>query len=240
MMSSSSLLRPAIAMIELIFALMIMGIAIMSAPMLIATSIQSTDVALYQEGINEAASRAAMVMTYQWDENDVNDSCVPPVLVVANGDSLLDEVNTPTNPNTGRRIGVPKETKSRTFLCENKRLNASDTLGSESGETSKDDLDDFNANTTLVNIDSASVDYLKKTVTITTTISYISDAPSSGGYGSAQFSYVPGTTSAQSTNIKQITVTVTSNTGESELDQTITLDAFSCNIGGYKYEERTL
>ena len=57
-------LRPAIAMIELIFALVIMGIALMSAPMLITVSTQSIEVSLQQESLNEASSRVNMLLTY--------------------------------------------------------------------------------------------------------------------------------------------------------------------------------
>ena len=87
-------MRTAIAMIELIFAIVIMGIVLMSAPMLISTASSTTTVALQQEGINEASSRISMILTYPWDQNDINDSCISPVLHVSSGDSELAEDNT--------------------------------------------------------------------------------------------------------------------------------------------------
>jgi hypothetical protein len=67
-------LRPAIAMVELIFAIVIMGIVLMSAPMLISTASKSGYVAIQQEAINEAASQVNMIMGYHWDENNTNGS----------------------------------------------------------------------------------------------------------------------------------------------------------------------
>ena len=66
-------LRPAIAMIELIFSIVIMGIVMMSAPMLISTASNSTSVVLQQEGINQAVSRITMMLSYPWDEANTND-----------------------------------------------------------------------------------------------------------------------------------------------------------------------
>jgi len=221
--------RPAIAMVELIFSIVIMGIALMSAPMLISTATQSTSIALQQEGINEATSRINMILTYPWDKNDINDSCIPPVLHVTSGDSELDETG-----NTGRRIGVPFDTNSRTFKCGSNEFNASaiaiDGL---------DDIDDFIGSSTLVldTTGSGGEDYIEQnTVNIATTISYISD---NADYNTSTTTYIPSSGSS-TTNIKQISVTLSSTSSISELDKTIKVTAFSCNIGGYEYASREI
>jgi len=231
-------MRPAIAMLELIFALVVMGIALMSAPMLISVATQSTTVALQQEGLNEASSRVGMILTYPWDENDINESCIPPVLTVTNGDSELD-----MNVTTARRVGVPLMTNSRTFKCGNNILAA--TLAKDG----KDDIDDFNDGTdgpislTLVSDSSGSasdgVDYIEQdTVTISTTITYGTD---SANYNSNSISFTTGPAAAASTNIKTITVVLTSTNSADELkDKQITFNAFSCNIGGIEYVSREL
>ena len=61
-----------IAMIELIFALVIMGIALLSAPMLIQQSIKSSNVALQQESIAALASHTGILLSKYWDEADSN------------------------------------------------------------------------------------------------------------------------------------------------------------------------
>ncbi len=221
--------RPAIAMIELIFAIVVMGIALMAAPMLISMAAKTTSVALQQEGINEAVSRVSMILTHEWDQNDLNESCIPPVLHVSNaGDSLLREVGT-----TARRIGVPLNTDSRTFKCINDEFNA--TLAQDG----TDDIDDFSS-TQLIEITdlSGGKDYIEKTtVNIATSVYY---TPDNASYNSQSFSYnfTPESSSGSSTNIKAISVTLTSSSSVDELSKTIKLHAFSCNIGGYEFESR--
>jgi len=227
--------RPAIAMMELIFAIVIMGIVLMSAPMLISTATQSTSVALQQEGINEAVSRVSEILTYEWDQNDINDSCIPPTLHTSSGDDELKESN------DSRRTGVPQESDFRTFKCGSTELNAS-TLGLE-GST-KDDIDDFTNSTQVVEVATGSggVDYIEQnTVNISTSIYYASDT---ADYNSKTVTYNFSPTSVSgTTNIKGITVTLTSSSSAQELNEkVIILHAFSCNIGGdittgYKWKE---
>jgi len=227
--------RPAIAMIELIFSIVIMGIVLMSAPMLISTATQSTFVALQQEGINEAASRVSEILTYAWDENNThNSTCISPTLHVSNGDNKLD-VN-----NSNRRVGVPIESDFRTFKCGTEEYNAS-SLGLEGSE--KNDIDDFSNNSQLVEIISGSggTNYIEKTtVNIATSIYYATDTAL---YNKEEFSYAfPHVSTVATTNIKGITVTLTSTSTTTELSKTIILHAFSCNIGGdittgYKWRE---
>jgi len=226
-----TLLRPAVAMLELIFSIVIMGIVLMSAPMLISTASSSVNVALQQEGINEAASRINMILTYAWDQNDTNNSCIPPVLHVVSGDSELEGVI-----NTKRRIGVPLNSNSRTFKCGNNEFNAS-AISTDGA----DDIDDFSKTTTLVLNTSGGTegkDYIEQTtVNIATTVSYINDTAS---YGNTLVTYVPGAQTGSSSNIKQIQVVLSSTSSVNELNKTITLNAFSCNVGGFEYESKVM
>lgn len=227
------ILRPAIAMIELIFAIVIMGIVLMSAPMLISTATQSTFVALQQEGINEAASRVNMVMGYAWDEQNTQENYLFPILHVTSGDSAFDESGT-----TARRVGTPMASQ-RTFIlsdADNSNLNAS-ALGPDGGD--QDDIDDFGG-TSLTNIETATIDYAEKTtVSIGTAIAYTGDSVT-GGYNQATVTFVPfAAPGGATTNIKSITVNLTSTSGTGELAKNIILRAFTCNIGGYNLEERS-
>lgn len=243
MMLNTKIMRPAIAMLELIFAIVIMGIILMSAPQLISTAAKSGFVAIQQEGINEASSQANMIMGYHWDENDADERYIDPLLRVSSGDTELEEAGI-----TGRRPGTPKESY-RTFVRSdgNSTLTASTIGTSDTGETGnhdEDDIDDFDGDTSLVEIEDAGlVDYIEKdaTININTAVRYISDA---ANYNTNTLAFSPdlnissGTkSSASSTNIKRITVTLTSS-GPDELDKEIILHGFSCNIGGYKLEER--
>lgn len=230
---NTKILRPAIAMIELIFAIVIMGIVMMSAPMLISTASKSTYVALQQEGINEAASRVNMIMGYAWDENNTQDNYVYPILHVTSGNADLNM----TDITTARRIGTPM-TSQRTFIlsdANNSNLFASSTLGSDGGDL--DDIDDFIGDISLSLIETAAVNYTDTTVNINTAVAYVSDSVT-GGYSQSTITYTPFSAGSATTNVKSITVTLTSTTSINELEKTIILRAFSCNIGGYELKER--
>ncbi len=222
-------LRPAIAMIELIFAIVIIGIVLMSAPLLIQTSVKSGYVAVQQEAINEAATRMNMIMSYPWDENDADPLYNAPILHVTNGAPDLNETGS-----TGKRKGMPP-LSSRSFIRSDgtATLFASSTLGSDGGDA--DDIDDFIGDINLTLVETAKSDYIEKeSININTAVVYASDTV--GGYDQNDITYNPFGTGATSTNIKAITVTLTSDVTKSseEMNKTITLQAFSCNIGSYE------
>jgi hypothetical protein len=240
---NKKILRPAIAMIELIFALVIIGIVLMSAPQLISTATKSGYVAIQQEAINEAASQVNMIMGYQWDENSADERYIPPILKVSStGDSELDK-----DGNTTRRSGTPLESYRSFTRSDGAKLNATllAALGNDTNETQDeefDDIDDFTgSDVNLTLVEASLADNIETTtININRTIAYSSDTLASGNYKqSSIITYKhPFTSTGGTTNIKSITVTLTSSSGLEELDKKIILRAFSCNIGGYKLEER--
>ena len=242
-MSKMQLFRPAIAMIELIFAIVIMGIILMSAPMLISTAAKSGFVAIQQEAINEAASRVNMIMTFHWDENSADETILDPILQTASPIADLAESTYADGNGTGIRRGTPRESYRSFVRPDGSRVTATaaGTLGNDGIEN---DVDDFMGTIGLV-LSGAGTgeDYIEKNATIVTNVRYISDAPNGNSYNTgtntinfdANFTQALGST----TSIKRISTTLTSDAASpDELDKTITLHAFSCNIGGYKLEER--
>ncbi len=229
-------LRPAIAMIELIFSIVIMGFVLLSAPMLIRTASKSTTVALQQEGVNEVSARINMILTYEWDENNAKGICAswPTVLGVADGDDELNPVG-----GTRKRRGVPAASHSHTFDCLGDVLDATAAVGME-GDGILDDQDDF-ADTNLTNVllGNGGKDYLEQAqINIATHVNYATDAANYQGHKTFAFNFDPNTV-AGPTNIKAIAVTLTSTSGVEELNKTITMHAFSCNIGSYRFASRT-
>lgn len=234
-------MRPAVAMLELIFAIVIMGIILMSAPMLISTAAKSGYVAIQQEAINEAASQVNMIMGYHWDENDADERYIDPILAVSasGGDIDLREEG-----NTSRRLGTPEESY-RSFVRsdgENNLTASTSTVFTTDVETEEDDIDDFSdSSTNLVFIPETTYEtnvanYIETNITIARDVVYSND---SANYNQASIVFSPSFTDAgDTTNIKSIIVTLTSNSGVDELEKEIILRGFSCNIGGYKLEER--
>jgi len=238
-------LRPAIAMIELIFAIVVMGIVMMSAPMLISTANQSGYTAIQQEGISEAATQMSIMMDYPWDENNTNGSYDATVLNVTSGDS---ELNGAPDGSLGglrkRRAGTPR-LSSRLYISYNgSEFNAS-TIGFDIGEVGIadiDDIDDFNNTTVNLNqIVASTADYIEKgaKISITRTVTYMKDAATYPTPVGGTLAYTPNFANAiPTTNIKRLQVTLTSIGDVAELSKTITLHAFSCNIGTYELKEQ--
>lgn len=242
--------RRGIAMIELIFAIVIMGIVLMSAPMIISTATKSGYVAMQQESIAAAASEIGMILTRHWDEGDTDENLSAPILQAA-GDTDLNEETYPDGNGTGVRAGSSVYSK-RNFLTSTGggRLTATPS-SSFTAEGDFDDIDDYNGNDTILsvynieNIETKIGNYIDTNITIRTTVSYINDTPTSGTYeGSSQtiklnnpFNHSPSPSGT--TNIKFVNIRLTTSNPASELDKVIILNAFTCNIGTYELDKRS-
>ncbi|RLA59410.1 MAG: hypothetical protein DRQ78_10650 [Epsilonproteobacteria bacterium] len=211
--------RPAIAMIELIFSIVVMGIAILSVPAIISVSNNSGAVTTNQESISEASSHLQLIMTALWDENDFNNSS--PILV----DGGVAGVEFPG------MVG-------RTDLDTNGSIFAPSTPGALGIDNPADDLnpndiDDYDGNdfnVTLYNAETASIEagnYLDQDVIIQTSVDYGSDITTASSIINNPFSTV---VAASATDVKIISVTLTSNNIASK---DIRVSAFVCNIGAF-------
>lgn len=237
-------LRKAIAMIELIFAIVIMGIVLMSAPTLISQAATSSIAVAQQEAIAAASSDIAMVLTRYWDEQETNASIQSPILVVsAEGDARLAESPLADGNGTGRRAGTPVESY-RKFLASTALRLAATNENNFTAEADQDDFDDFDGNVATVAMpntgDKTSThvgDYIDDSLSMTSTVNYVSDG---ADYANSPltFSFSPAAIN-NTTNIKAISTRVTSAERQDTLKTDITLRAFSCNIGTYILEERS-
>ena len=216
-------------MLELIFAMVIIGIVLLSAPMLIHQASQSNTVALQQEAIAAITAHTSILLSKHWDEADANLSGgVAPILKTTNGDTMFDFNVSETRQ--GLYIG-----SGRLTLYNSAPLNAS-TIGSDGGD--RDDIDDYHGTENNVSIyggqtTNASVgDYVDIDLNISTQVTYVNDTPSSNPLVVDNIANVINASSiAGTSNIKFIQAQLTSNSGVSELNKSITLNAFSCNLG---------
>lgn len=236
--------RAAIAMIELIFALVIIGLTLMSAPMLISQASTSGYVAIQQESIAAAASQIGLIMTRNWDERDSNVSQGTPILTTTYataGNAALNTTLTTTRP------GMVLGSSSRPILFSDGTLGAA-SIALQADANDSDDLDDFNGLSYELEvfnnetIDTATGDYIDSNITIAVVIDYGNDepstvagAPTTNGYADTTITYSNPFlgTPAGTTNIKLINVNLTTNEVTPELSKSISLSAFSCNIGGF-------
>jgi len=235
-------IRRGIALIELIFAIVVIAITLLAVPNLISQTTKSSKEAITQEAISNAASELDMVMSSFWDENCTNPSVNNPVLVVQSGAPGLNEVNTtmPKNPATTvkspTRVGSPDSTSRRFLAINGVKLTATPTqnFGFDINETEPDDIDDYNGRginliSTAQNTSATEGDYKDTKIQLSLSVSYISDTPAIDyNRNVVDFSNPFNNIMLNSTNIKMITLTLTSNNDKSKK---IVLKSFSCNIG---------
>ena len=230
--------RKALAMIELIFAIVIMGLALMSAPMLISQAKIGGLSVVQQEAIAACATEVGMIMTRAWDEADTNESDNGPILVVQEDIAALNE-----NGTTGKRIGIPQPASRGFLTSDGRRLNASSIANEDVNEY--DDIDDFDGKTTTLNSESTTSteegDYIDNSLQMVTTVNYIKTTTTDDTYTSTtvNFNSPFSNGSTTTTNVKAISTNVTSGSHSDVLDTNITLKAFMCNIGTYTLETRT-
>jgi len=228
-----------VAMIELIFAIVIMGIVMMSAPMLVSRASNAGLLTVQQEAIVAGSSEIGMILTRQWDENNTKESLYSPVLMTSEDIDSLNEATDADGNYTGRRAGTPS-LSTRSFLTsDGKRLEASSTLGSDGDD---DDIDDFNNHTaTLTSSDTTTAqvgDYIDTSLQLLTTLKYIS-SPSNYNATTISFNTPFNTTPVGTSNIKAIKTVITSGSHDADFGTKIKLRAFSCNIGTYELIERS-
>ena len=204
--------RSAFTIIELVFAIVIIAISVISLPVMSQVVSKGIDSNLVQEAIFATATKLNEAVTYTWDENSIDP---------AQPDSLAQTINTgpgvgDCNTTDGQRQGYIPQEKHRKCLS-NLLVRPSAVLGSEGGDL--DDLDDLaETNAPLFSAAASADGYKENTYTSTITINY------------ANF----GTITAASQNIKLISATISDSNGP-----VTKLNAYSANIGEVDYLRRT-
>ncbi len=113
-------------MIELIFAIVIIGVAVLSLPMMSQVTSKGVENNLAQETIFAASAELNQVMSYYWDERSIEDG--------SDALSRVIDSNNDCNDITKMRIGHVHR------RCVNSNSNAAPTIGSDAGDL--DDIDD--------------------------------------------------------------------------------------------------
>jgi Tfp pilus assembly protein PilV len=214
-------MRQAMSMIELVFAIVIMGIAVMSLP-LILTQVQNNNAfAMQQEAILAAKAKIGDILTYEWDDNSYSATAQRSyVLDTLNGNGDLNRAGT-----TDRRVGHVNANYRRKLFDSSIALTA--RSATDTNTTGGNDIDRFNGQDTNISatLENAGkgLDYVFA-LTLKPTITYASDTATYSNNPLNNFVFDFANANAI-TNIKTISVQVTGG------DQNITLRAFTCNIG---------
>lgn len=222
--------RKGIAMIELIFAIVVIGISLLSIPNLIYTATESGYTTMQQEAIAAAASDMSLILTKRWDEANT-DPTLPAIIL------------TTDSTTTGLTESTRTNLQSRSYYRATGGTMAASASGTfqnpDTGDIGQDDIDDILANT-AGHVEDGTQDLID-TISVTTVISYLNDSESSGSWNTATNTYddpfsstPPGGTS----NVKGIVLTLTSGGTTPELQKIIEFKAFSCNIGSYELERK--
>jgi len=210
-------IRKAASMLELVIAIVVMGIAVMTLPMLLLKTQNNNEYTLQQEIILAARTKMGDTLTYRWDEHSlINDKIF---VLVTNGDSELN-----VSSDGIRRIGHVKGDKRRKFFNDLNSSTPVANLGPEGGDL--DDIDDFDGKTDTLQIGSqvTSLDYHYTDFNLTTKVVYISD---NANYSNQNLNFTFDTNaSATTSSIKMLTLEVK---GPNNIP--FKIRSYSCNIG---------
>jgi len=206
--------RSAFTLIELIFAIVIIAISVISLPMMTQTVSRGTDANILQEAIFAAATELNEVVTAHWDENSI-ETGMP--------DSTARVIET--------RINMCENNASRsTFRQMNGHVNQPLHRRCLDDNSTVRSPDDASGTTTLV-IDLNNMAHKAQKI-------FINATPSQTGYKRSYSSTVkvarPANFNGKNNNIKVISSTITSD------GKTIaTLRTYSSNIGEVDYYKRS-
>lgn len=233
------IMRPAIAMIELIFALTVMGIVMLSIPNLLGMAANSSYTSLQQEAIATASSDISLLLSREWDEQNTIQEEGTAILPVTGGDGDL-----------RIRSGIAIRSMKTLLGEEPFDATAPDDLGQDginNDPNGDDDIDDVSDDLIVLTeaVGNSKTGNIDNTIEIATVVYYMSDAEGDiaqewDGSTEITFNLLNPAIITDSTNIKFVSTRLTSDTGMEEMNKDINLFAFSCNIGGFQLERREL
>ena len=246
-------IRSAFTLIELIYAIVIMGITFVTLPIIMLTNNTSLEQNLEQEAIFVTATKIGQILTFAWDDQSRLPGAIlasAEVLDVATGDLDFNR----TNPNSDFRRGHFQEALHRRMTphATPRVVTANGALGSEGG--APNDIDDFDGTTDNTSIAAGSQLGYKSGYNLNTCVDYVDDGIDSG------INYRTNTTivftfrtstkcfngsdapTNKATNLKMVQVSVdkvTAAGGAYDENNIIVLRSYAANIGETDFYKRT-
>lgn len=223
--------RKAIAMIELIFALVVMGIAMLAIPIITSQSTKGSESAMMQESISQVAANMNVVLAKYWDDANTN----------SNNERVI--LKTDSN-NFDTRAGLISANKRINYnLASIVPVDASNVVTNSALQDPEgsDDMSDFNGKKITLSVydeaqknKSYEGDYIDKDISLTTTVTFAPDDVTVTG-DTLIYNFdpkvSPTTIPAGSSNIKRVNVLLETTNANLKDIKKIQLNGFSCNIG---------
>ena len=230
--------RHAFTMIELIFALVIMGVVFITLPLILLRNANSLEDNLIQESIFLTSTKLNQLLTFQWD----NSSSAAGMSVVSTSDVINVTSATPGLGRVGNsdfRVGHFRESNRRRMTP----VSAQRAAGANGLEGAIfDDVDDFNGltNVELISGATSQAGY-KKAYRADVNVSYVNDNNFLNGtsYNSNAIDFVFGTAGVAGTsNLKMVEVSIDQN-NSTGWTTVLLLRAYVANIGETDFYSRT-
>ncbi len=214
-------MRRGASMIELVIAIVVMGIAVMSLPLILTQSQNSNAMALQQEAILATKTKLGYLLSYEWDANSYDPTAsVSRVLNTTASSSANDDFDTTTSRRNGHVIA-----DNRRKLRDNNASPTPDDGNAAWGNALLEDIDDFDGKDENTTIASDTMDYIFN-LQLRPTVNYVSDSATYANQDMT-FTFDANTTFTNPTNIKMITI----QSRDTSNNINIVLRAFASNVG---------
>lgn len=228
--------RYAFTLIELIFAIVIISVVVISMPIMMKSNEDAIQANINQEALFAASAEIIQALSYPWDTHTIdstNPNTYGKMVYVNTGDSsyFRRDSNNTLDANSSFRVGSIQEDNHRRFhyyTLPDANISTSNIINNGTG--AKYALNDIGTqNIPFVNGFSSSTGY-KQQYSMDLNVTYVPDTPTSPYIFPASGT----TTYATASNMKLITVNIKDQSGNS-----ITLlRTYSANIGEFDIAKR--
>lgn len=226
--------RTAFTMIELIFAIIVISIVVISMPMMMKTNEDAVAGNIVQEALFASSAKMMQVLSYPWDENSTDNTGVYGKVIDISGGTAAYNGGTAaykrSDANSSYRVGHILQDNHRRFHDYTSPY--ANTIGALATNVATPTALN-NTGQTNVPFDNplSSATGYKKNYTMDVNVSYIADGnPTAGNVNSFNFDT---TTVGGPTNMKLITVTIKDANGD-----LTRLRSYSANIGEFDFAKR--
>lgn len=227
------------SLIEVVLAIVIIAISMMSVPMLLKQTSKSDEFSIIQEAVLASSTKMGNILSYSWDKNSYDNSnfILRTLDISSNGDSELVRV-IGTNDSNLRKGHIFQNSRRRFFDYNGSNgITYPDNTVTPSNKVS---INDFHNQTATIGGGGA-YDYKDSTISMNSKIYYVPDSATYSNtninFTFSQSTSVPITSDpkTKSTNIKMIVITTISPL----LGHSLTLRTYESNIGQSKLITRT-